>query len=544
MCGILGGNCKEWNYKKAIEKLHHRGPDGIKIETVSNLFTMAFSRLSIIDLSGNGMQPMTDSSGNVTITFNGEIYDYIVLKKKLCQRGYEFKSESDTEVLLYAYCEWGDNFVDHIDGMFAIAIFDRKLNCIKLFRDRAGIKPLYWFYNGKDFAYASELKGIETLISNYQFSVDKTALYDYYNYLYIPEPKTIYKNVYKLEAAHKLVFDLNKNKVICNEEYWHLYVNGMEGSSAPSEDEIYQTKYLIKEAVRAQIVADVPVGGFLSGGIDSSIITLEASKINPSYKTYAIGFYDFETNELPYVECLEKHTGIKVNKFLVKKNDFKKIYINMKDWFDEPFADTSAYPTYIVSKYTKNNCVVALSGDGGDEVFGGYSRYAEYCKLVEEKEMTQEEEFEFIWDIHTYNPNFNRSEVRKNLGISKDYDDYWFYRKYYIEDLPPITRMQYMDYYTYLPCDILTKTDRVGMAVSLETRVPFLAKNVVEYAFSLSQSKRNFGGELKGILKNAYEGEIPRNLLYRKKWGFGIPANFFGYDVNPQEKLARDIYGA
>lgn len=540
MCGIVGGTGKKWNYYGALMSMAHRGPDGQRITEVSKRLTMGFARLAIIDLSDNAMQPMASFDGNVYITFNGEIYDYSELRNELINKGHKFKSTSDTEVLLNAYCEWGDEFINHVDGMFGIAIYDKRSNLLKLYRDRAGIKPLYWYFDGKEFAYASELKGIEKLVSDNDFIIDNTALYDYYNYLYIPEPKTIYKNVFKLESAHRLVYDITNNKIINNEKYWDLHVNCEEGSSlGPSEEQCYQVRTLIEQSIRSQLIADVSVGGFLSGGIDSSIIAVEAYMNSKSYQTFAIGFYDFVANELPYVECLERYVGFSAHKYLVKKEDFLSLYSNMKEWYDEPFADTSAYPTYLVSKATKKSCTVALSGDGGDEVFGGYTRYSAFSDYVKEG---NEDIYEFLWRIHTYSPRFDRYELKRKLKIPSDYDDHWFYRKYYVKELPPITRMQYLDFWTYLPCDVLTKTDRVGMAVSLETRVPLLAKDVIEYAFSLNQSERCYNGELKGILKKAYRGRIPNNLLDRKKWGFGIPQNFFGYDKNPQAELENKVF--
>lgn len=542
MCGILGGNYGKWNYEKALQSLQHRGPDGQRLIKASKSFIMGFARLAIIDLSENAMQPMTDSSGNITITFNGEIYDYSLLRNQLLNKGYIFHSKSDTEVLLYAYCEWNDSFIEHIDGMFSIAIFDRRSNQVKLFRDRPGIKPLYWYYDGVHFAYASELKGIVNLMDKADLEVDTTALYDYYNYLYIPEPKTIYKNVYKLEAAHKLVFDLKDNRIVEKKTYWNLKVNDLEGDKGPTEDDYEAIRSYISSSVKSQMIADVPVGGFLSGGIDSSILSVEALKINPLFQTFSIGFYDFEANELPYVECLEKAIGFKSKKYLVKKNEFNYLYLEMKKWFDEPFSDTSGYPTYIVSDLAKTECTVALSGDGGDEVFGGYTRYARYLDLLKKENPDKKKEFEFFWNSYLFDTKIDRQELRLQLNIPADYDDYWFYRKYYRDDLPPITRMQYMDFHTYLPCDVLTKTDRVSMAVSLETRVPLLSKDIIEYSFSLTQSKRCPANELKGLIKQAYTGAIPHNLLYRRKWGFGIPNNFFGYGNIPQECLEKDVF--
>lgn len=542
MCGILGGNKEYWNYQSAIDLLYHRGPDGNRVKRVSDNLTMAFSRLSIVDLSDSGMQPMSDSSGNITITFNGELYDYLNLRNILEQKGYRFVSDSDTEVLLNAYCEWGDEFTEYIDGMFAIAVYDKRTEMVKLFRDRAGIKPLYWFFDGSRFAYASELKSIIQLVDDYHFEIDNTSMLDYFTYLYIPDPKTVYKNVFKLEAAHLLTFDLLNCKIVNNSAYWELKINSMEGDKGPDDADIDLLRKLIRKNVEKQLIADVKVGGFLSGGIDSSILAFEALKVDPTFKTFSLGFYDFETNELPYVECLEKHIDFQAKKQLIKNEDISSLYYNVEKWFDEPFSDTSAYPTYLVSQLAKSECTVALSGDGGDEIFGGYSRYEGYLSLLNKDNTTFEDEIKYLWDIHTYNPSFNKKEIYHLLNIPNDYDDCWLYKKYYIKDLPPITRLQYMDFMTYLPGDILVKTDRVGMAVSLETRVPFLSRDIIEFAFSLTQEKRTPNGELKGILKKAYKDDLPRNLLYRKKWGFGIPTSFLGYDVNPQTKLYKDIY--
>ena len=343
-----------------------------------------------------------------------------------------------------------------------------------------------------------------------------------------------------------MIFDLTDNRIIEKKPYWELRVNDLEGDKGPTEDDYDVIKSYISSSVKSQMIADVPVGGFLSGGIDSSILSVEALKINPLFQTFSIGFYDFEANELPYVECLEKAIGFKSKKYLVKKNEFHHLYLEMKKWFDEPFSDTSGYPTYIVSNLTKTECTVALSGDGGDEVFGGYTRYARYLDLLEKENPDKKKEFEFFWNSYLFDTKVNRQELRIQLNIPDDYDDYWFYRKYYREDLPPITRMQYMDFHTYLPCDVLTKTDRVSMAVSLETRVPLLSKEIIEYSFSLTQSQRCPDKELKGLIKQAYTGAIPHNLLYRRKWGFGIPSNFFGYGKIPQKCLEEDVfqYGA
>lgn len=543
MCGILGGTNNQWNYEKALEKMKHRGPDGSRISKQQDI-TMGFNRLSIIDLSENGMQPMTSIDGKVTIVYNGEIYGFSGLRDKLIKKGYQFRSSSDTEVILNAYCEWEDEFVEYIDGMFAIAIYDSNKNKLLLYRDRAGIKPLYYFYNGCDFAFSSELKGLETLLSNVSLLVDNTALFDFYNYLYIPEPKTLYKNVYKLESGHRLEFDLKFKKIISNKPYWMLEANPDVGET-PSQKKIKelteQVRFLIKESVREQLVADVPVGVFLSGGVDSSVVSTEVINENSEYNAFSLGFYDYERNELQYVRCLEERIGIKSNKYFMKKNEFNKLFYDLEQWYDEPFADSSAYCSYAISREAKRKCTVMLSGDGGDELFGGYLVYAAFNnKFPSATSINVEEELGFIKEL-TYSKE-KTAIIREKLNVPYDYDELWNYRRFYQKDLAPITRLQYMDFYTYLCGDILTKMDRVSMAVSLEVRVPLLSKKIIEFAFSLSQSERCLYGELKGLLKKSYESVIPNNLLYRRKAGFGVPKNFIGYGVSLQDVVVQDIF--
>lgn len=380
------------------------------------------------------------------------------------------------------------------------------------------------------------------LINDRKFEVDKTAIYDFFNYLYIPDPKSMYHNIFKLEQAHKLIFDLIDEKIITNEAYWEIKFNEKEGDSPAKQEQIQKVKELISEAIKNQMVADVPTGAFLSGGIDSSIIVSEALKYKVDYNVFSIGFYDFDTNELPYVTCLEESLNFKAKKYLVKKEEFKNMFSDIRMWFDEPFADTSAYPTYIVSRLAREKCKVALSGDGGDELFGGYTRYFWLKEYEESGQRSNQEIMEKIWTMHLYNPLPNLRDLKALLGIDEEYDENWYYKKYFVRDLPPITRMQYMDFYTYLPGDVLAKTDRVSMANSLEVRVPFLDRKIIEFTFSLTQSERCFDGELKKILKDAYTGELPGNLLYRRKWGFGIPQSFFGNEVSPQMKIVKELY--
>lgn len=561
MCGILGGNNPNWNYNKGIECMRHRGPDGIRV-TVLEDFTLAFARLAIMDLSAHGMQPMFSADHQVGIVFNGEIYGYQNIKAELVKRGYQFQSTSDTEVVLNAYLEWGDKFIQKVDGMFGLAIYDNRDKSIKLFRDRVGIKPLYYYYDGTNFGFASELKGILNMCNTVSFEIDNTAVYDYLNYLYIPEPKTYYKNVYKLLPGHRMVFDLSQRRIVKNSSYWKLKVNEFQGSQRKQEDLIEELKALIRESVGEQMIADVPVGTFLSGGVDSSIVTYEGQRINPQLETFSMGFASAYYDESKYAQELAERYQIRRNLKVFDHHVFKQHYGDLKLWYDEPFADTSAFPTYQVSKLAKEKVTVVLTGDGGDEVFGGYgwqkaiwqkekehgpdhlliSAIYRKCKKNNLKDYFWLDDLTYLIPVSRQQLGIGDKELRKLLKIDKDYDRLWAFRRHYFKDLPPITRVQYLDMKTYLPGDILTKVDRASMVVSLEARVPLLARRLVEFSFSLSEEDRCPEGEQKGLLKKAYEEEIGKKLLYRPKKGFTMPRNYFGNNQSPQEYLLRDVW--
>lgn len=560
MCGILGGNNFQWDYKSGIECMAHRGPDGIRITPLAD-FTLAFARLAIIDLSEKGMQPMFSDDNQLGIVFNGEIYGYQKLRKKLEQMGYKFHSASDTEVILNAYLEWGEKFITKVDGIFGMAIYDKKEGVVKLFRDRVGVKPLYYYYDGANFGFASELKGIISMCSTLSFEIDNTAVYDYLNYSYIPEPKSYYKNVYKMMPGHRIIYDIKSKRIIKDSAYWRLNINTKQASERNQRDLIAELKYLVKESVQEQMIADVPIGAFLSGGVDSSIVTYEGHMINPQLEAFSVGFTHRNFNELKYARELAEKYQINLNSKIFNRNVFQSMYSRMKEWYDEPFADTSAFPTYIVSEMAKEKVTVVLTGDGGDEVFGGYNRHKAIWQKDKEKgpdnllismlySKWSKNKIHYFWtDEMTYLLNdiswtlrIGDKELRKRLRIDKDYDMFWAFRKYYSKDLPPATRAQYLDLKTYLPGDILTKVDRVSMAVSLEVRVPLLSKRLIEFSFSLSEEDRLPGGMLKGLLKKAYEEEIGKDILYREKMGFSMPVKYFGLEESPQEHLLRNLW--
>lgn len=528
MCGILGGTERNWNYEDGLKSILHRGPDGNQIKKYSCV-CLAFCRLAIQDLSQAAMQPMSSADDKVHIVFNGEIYGYQELKRQLSQK-YDFHTTSDTEVILNAYLEYGQDFVKKIDGIFAIVIYDERIRKLFIYRDRIGVKPLYYYYDGRDFAFASELKALEKTITDRKLNVDFTALYDYLFYQYIPEPKSLYKNVYKLRPATMMIFDLPTRKIENVERYWRLHVNAAAGRKRKREDVVDELKFLMNKTVKEQMISDVPLGIFLSGGVDSSIVSYEAAQLKPDIQAFSIGFEETERDEsfLAQKFCAVHHIDLICKK--MESSDFRKLKGCMALWYDEPFGDDSAFPTYLVSKLAKENCTVVLTGDGGDEVFGGYGRYKS-IQLSGENIPVEE-----VWKKYVSSGETTEL-LRKRWGIPKSYDPYWHYRKYYVEDLPAYTRMRYLDLKTYLPEAVLTKVDRASMAVSLEARVPFLAQRIVEFGFSLSQEEYLTDGELKGCLKDAYKEIIPQEILFGVKKGFGLPGNYLW-----REKKEDNLY--
>lgn len=570
MCGILGGSKENWNYQEAIKAIAHRGPDGNRLQRIAG-FYLGFVRLAIIDLNENAMQPMFSYDGNYAIAFNGEIYDYMQVRKVLEDKGYQFHTKSDTEVFLYSFVEWEGKMFDHIDGIFAAAILDVKEEKIYLFRDRAGVKPLYYFYDGYSFAFASELKAIKKMCTDINFVLDNTALYDYHTYMYIPEPKTMYKNVFKLQPASCMIYDIKKHKILADFKYWKIHLNTKEGdlpSKKKLEDKAEELRYHMNRVITRQIVSDVPVGTFLSGGVDSSIITAVVKSHIADISGYCIGFTDRRYDESRYAVKMAEVLGVECKVKMFKKTDYNRLENCIYDLYDEPFADTSAYPTYFLSEFAKQDVTVVLTGDGGDELFGGYPRCLFANEQLNVKRNRKNKNFLLFYmdyenELKKFHINLDnvlkdealllvpyyqfgirpdRIKLRKKYRIDKDYDDAWLIRKYYHKDLPPFTRMRYLDFMTYLSGDILTKVDRASMKVSLEARVPFLDKELIEFAFSLTQQECNPKGELKGLLKYAYKDELPLKLLNRKKTGFSIPYNYVQGDGCPQEILLKKLW--
>jgi asparagine synthase (glutamine-hydrolysing) len=564
MCGFVGGTNPEWNYAAALTSIAHRGPDAEQLVS-SPPFHVGFRRLAIIDLRDVANQPMIFDDGESWIVFNGEIYGYKTLRSELEREGQRFRTDSDTEVLLRAYLVWGNDFVEHLDGMFAIAIWDARVRKLELYRDRPGIKPLYYFFDGRHFAFASELKALTAICPGLE--IDETALFDFLTYRYIPAPKTPYRSIAKLPPAHRLTFEPDRMTLSEPRRYWQIEV---PNDVAPREigECAEELRAVIDAAVENQMVADVPVGFFLSGGVDSSAVVASATNFSNRLKTFSIGFDSAEHSEVSYAREVADRFGTDHHERTLTKAHAEQMLPSVAGWFDEPFADESCLPTQFVSATAREKVTVVLTGDGGDEVFGGYrtySRFARYSRFPNwpegvnnwisrwrdrargrrAKKALSQIEWAFSGDIALWGKLMNaltpeeKRPYAEEFGIPADYDHYWHYREHWRDDLPLRTRLQLIDFYTYLPGDILTKVDRTSMSVSLEARVPLLDRRVIEFSFGLPESTRFADGELKGLLKRAYRGTLPDSVLDRKKKGFGTPRYYFS-SAGPTE-LQRQL---
>lgn len=572
MCGFVGGTQSAWNYSRALDAIVHRGPDDGRLVPGAKL-TLGFRRLAIIDLNAAANQPMHDAAANVSIVFNGEIYGFRRLREELIRLGATFHTQSDTEVVLQAYLTWGDNFVDHIDGMFAIAIWDANKERVLLFRDRAGIKPLYYFYDGKEFAFASELKAIEAALPAQLLQIDGTALYDFLGYRYVPAPKTLYRNVFKLPPGHVLEFNSAEKLLSKPRRFWQLEPSLDRTIELPAACE--ELRHLIDSSVSDQLIADVPVGFFLSGGIDSSVVVTSASLLGADVKTFSIGFDSDAVSETPWARQVAEQFNTDHHERILLRDDALQLLPKLREWFDEPFADESAMPTWLVSATAREHVTVVLTGDGGDEVFGGYRTYARFERYEKwpgwpsamerlaytmragahrrsaRSRLLQLLEMGFssgpgLWArIMGGMPTPAKLKYREQLEIPDDYEDWWHYTDHWRADLPLRTRLQYVDFHTFMPGLVLTKVDRTSMAVSLEARVPLLDRRIIEFAFALPEEVRLPAGATKGLLRAAYRKILPDEILDRRKKGFGIPRHYLGNlsaGIPVQEHILQTLF--
>ncbi len=561
MCGILGvvdnkGLDKEL-LRQMRDTMFHRGPDdaGAWVSRDRKV-GLAHRRLSIIDLSEAGRQPMSDSEGKIWITYNGEIYNFQEIREELRKKGYSFKSRTDTEVIIKAYKEWGSDCLQKFNGMFAFGIYDDREKILFMARDRVGKKPLYYMqnkHNGR-FVFASEIKAF---LKDKSFSkeIDTQALNFYFTFGYIPGELCIFKGIKKLPPAHAMIYYLNTGQ----KKVWSYWDAPLLIEKRPSEDELLEElESLLEDAVRLRMISDVPLGAFLSGGVDSSLVVAMMSKVSDKpVKTFSIGFEDDEYNELPYARIVAEHFGTEHHELIVKPDTFS-ILPELVRQFDEPFADSSMLPTYYVSKATREHVTVALSGDGGDELFGGYRLYlaalfdyyirmlipplfgkriARAAEYLPEKRLYRVKRQLLKLKLDLYDAFVERSSdphfeerYRRRL-LSKDILNNKFLepelsrRNYLLQRKGDfINRLTYTDMKTYLPDDILVKVDRASMLVSLEVRAPLLDYRIAEFSF------KNIPGSLKVkrlttkyLLKNLARKILPKELDINRKWGFAVP---------------------
>ncbi|MGJ5643143.1 asparagine synthase (glutamine-hydrolyzing) [Formosa sp. S-31] len=565
MCGINGiiikDDTKERDIKAILSKMNnliiHRGPDedGFFIESNNSCsIGMAMRRLSIIDLT-SGKQPIYTDDKQIVIIFNGEIYNYRVLKSKLESEGIKFKTTSDTEVILKLYEKYGVESFQWLDGMFAFSIYDKIQNKVFIARDYFGEKPLYYTQTETQFIWASELKSIINTL-DYSPSISKSGLNLYFRLTYIPAPHTIYENIYKLEANHYISYNLITNSLEIHK------IN--ESAKAKKQDISFaaakaKTKELVYNSVTSRSISDVALGTFLSGGVDSSIISLCLSQeSDKKIETFSIGFKKATYDETDKSRVIAKLINSNHHEFIIDEDDLKDNIHDILINFDEPFSDTASLPTYLLSQKTRQHVTVALTGDGGDEVFGGYNKYyigkmnEKYTRIIPKtihssvhfwskkllinKDDSRGKKFKikkllnainyngnFYWDIISLaNTKIELTELLKPEFLIEDiFEEYK--NTLNMEKAESLTDFRQVDKILSLEGGMLPKVDRTSMMNSLECRAPFLNKDIWDFTNSLPENYLMHGWNKKYILKESFKDQFPENFLEKSKSGFGSP---------------------
>ncbi|MCP5099847.1 MAG: asparagine synthase (glutamine-hydrolyzing) [Chloroflexi bacterium] len=582
MCGICGvvsrfGNqpVSENLLRHMNDTMQHRGPDdaGHYLDEQAGL---AMRRLSIIDLS-SGHQPIPNEDKTIWIVFNGEIYNYLEIRHGLEEKGHQFVTNSDTEAIVHAYEEYGDECVQHLNGMFGFAIWDTRRRRLLLARDRVGIKPMYYHLSPTHFIFGSELKAV---IANpgTPREIDFVAMDQFLTLEYIPSPRTIFKNIHKLPPGHRLILEDDTARV---EQYWNV-----EAQELPKGDEacIEALTELIRDAVKIRLMSDVPLGAFLSGGIDSSTIVSFMSELsNTPVNTFSIGFGDPTYNELPYARMVAEAYGTKHHEEFLEA-DINDLAMRLVSQFDEPFGDFSIFPTFLVSEVARRQVTVSLSGDGGDEIFGGYDTYvaqgmdakyygrlprwlrqkaiprmldivppqpAKKGLINKAKRFVEGGALPSAWG-HTRWMMFMHDQDKSQLyspdvrqAINGDTPGGLMAR--YFGEAPQsnsLAQQQYVDVKTYMVDNILVKVDRMSMAASLEARVPLLDHRIVEFGLNLPAHLKMNGDETKVIIRRIMADRLPKAVLNKPKEGFSIPLkHWLRNDLRPlmQDLLSPEV---
>jgi asparagine synthase (glutamine-hydrolysing) len=543
MCGILGFNWKDEALAEKLAKLiRHRGPDQEGFYFCDKL-SLAHRRLSILDLSENGRQPMSDEGGELTIVFNGEIFNFQELRSELESKGHKFFSKSDTEVLLSGYKEYGENILEKLNGQFAFAIFDKAASKLFLARDRAGINPLYYYFKDGKFVFGSELKVV--LESGVEKKVCQKAVDYYLMYGHTGRRQSILEDCFKLEAGSFLVFDLKENKISKESRYWQLEPSVKIIDEAEAAKSVLEG---LEKAVAMRMVADVPVGAFLSGGVDSSAVVAMMSRHTDKLKTFSVSFDHDDFDEASYAELVSKKFGTDHHVVKFKAEDVKDLVPELAFHYDEPLADPSAIPTFLVSRVARRDVVVSLSGDGGDELFGGYESYNMYgavCRqskwpLIANKSLVlffkalKRPRAAKFFSLAARRDGLAFAEFRglfyageyQSLARGKAEDVFKEYASSFCAGTP-LEQGVNCDFHNYLVDDVLAKVDRASLGNSLESRPPLLDHNLIELAFSLSSELKIKNGQTKYIFKKALEGILPDEIIHRRKQGFSVPLKYY-----------------
>lgn len=557
-----------------MDAISHRGPDDSGVY-VKGAAALGHRRLSIIDLK-TGHQPMSSGDGRLTIVYNGEVYNFLEIKTSLLGKGYKFSTNSDTEVVLRAYEAYGEDCVKHFNGMFAFAIWDSSKKTLFLARDRFGKKPLYYTARGNQFVFGSELKAVLRHPA-VRREIDIQSVSKYLAYEYVPSPNSIFKNIHKLEAGSRLTVD---DGAIRMDRYWDLSIR-RAGKFDPKEaaPKVYE---LLKESVRKRLVSDVPLGVFLSGGIDSSaVVCMMAEHMDPKdIKTFSIGFKEKSFDESPDARRVAAHFGTDHHEKILDPRVMLDVFPKIIDLLDEPFADSSIIPTYLVSQFTREHVTVALGGDGGDELFLGYPSFIAHkidglfgliparlkqlpvklfmrCARPSNDYMSAyfkamrfcrglafpEDVRHQAW-IGSFTPPEQEALLKCGRELLKEIDVYSTTRRFFenAKDLGPLDRAIYIYVKTYMTDDILAKVDRASMANSLEVRAPFLDTEFTDYVTAIPTEFKLKGFTTKWILKEALKNKLPELNIGKRKQGFAVPvAKWMKEDLNSllMEAFAR-----
>ncbi len=550
MCGIfgaVGAPLDERSAARAVASLRHRGPEASGVVRPAGA-TLAHTRLRIIDLSAAGAQPMPNEDESAWVTFNGEIYNFQELRRELEGLGHRFRSHTDTEVIVHGYEAWGDDVVKRLDGMFAFGVWDVRQRRLLLARDRAGKKPLFYAEHDGRLYFASEIKAL--FAAGVPLQVDNVGIAGYLAYGYAPPPGTVYKGVQQLLPAGRLVLEANQAPKL--DRYWR--VEFFPPMRPPGEAEAGERiRHLMTEAVRRRLVADVPIGAFLSGGLDSTIVVGLMAKLGQKVRTFSIGFEgDPRFDETHYARMAAKAFGTEHTEFRVGPSDFELVE-DLVWHHDGPFGDSSAIPTYVVSRLTREHVTVALTGDGGDELFAGYLRFAAAAAtelvprplrqiagagarllpggsgsrtlLARARRLLSAIEMPLGDRLTAWNSYFAFSHSHAvRPEIAEHFPQVFeFHRRSFEEYGSPLGLALRHNFETYLPYDLLVKMDRTSMAHALETRSPFLDTALIEYVALLPDDYKLRGRTTKYMLRQAFGDLLPPEIRTRGKMGFGVP---------------------